>query len=240
MVYSYIVAAIAVLTSVGFLLRRQASNRHHAMSKVHPLTSVPLDQLPEYIQSLVAEIPESIILQSDVEAFQKAVDHSWAQQNREIIPACIVRPRSTQQLSKAVEVLKREYETRIQAGISTAGFVSVRSGGASPGLGVATLQDGIMIDLSLICEVTPAIDGSTVTVGVGAKWLDVYKALDEKGLIAVGGRSAPVGVGGLALQGKVSEDARAPYKQVMTTNNAESKEVYPSTLQDLASYAPTS
>jgi FAD/FMN-containing dehydrogenase len=65
------------------------------------------------------------------------------------------------------------------------------------------VQDGVVIDLSLFCEVTPAVDGSTVTVGTGAKWIDVYKALDEKGLIVMGGRSSPVGVGGLTLQGKL-------------------------------------
>jgi FAD/FMN-containing dehydrogenase len=70
------------------------------------------------------------------------------------------------------------------------------------------VQDGVVIDLSLFCEVTPAADGSTVTVGTGAKWIDVYKALDEKGLIVMGGRNSPVGVGGLTLQGKIVIDLR--------------------------------
>lgn len=65
-----------------------------------------------------------------------------------------------------------------------------------------------MIDLSLFCKVTPAVDGSTVSLGRGAKWIDVYKALDEKGLVVIGGRNSPVDVGGLTLQGNVALDLR--------------------------------
>ena len=206
--YSYTVAAFVVLTSILMLRRSQASNGQQPATKPHLLASVPPEQLPTYIQSLLAELPSCVILQADVVAFQQAIDYSWAQQNREIIPACIVRPRDAQQLGKAVAILKREHDSRSQAGGQIAGFFAVRSGGANPGLGAATVQDGVVIDLSLFCEVTPAVDGSTVTVGTGAKWIDVYKALDEKGLIVMGGRSSPVGVGGLTLQGKIVTDLR--------------------------------
>lgn len=202
--YSYAVAAFVVLASILMMRRRRASNGQQPATKPHPLASVPPEQLPKHIQSLLAELPDCVIMQSDIEAFQQAVDYSWAQQNREIIPACIVRPRDAQQLGKAVSILKREHDSRSQAGTPIAGFFAVRSGGLNPGLGAATVQDGVVIDLSLFCEVTPAVDGSTVTVGTGAKWIDVYKALDEKGLVVMGGRSSPAGVGGLTLQGEIA------------------------------------
>jgi hypothetical protein len=53
-----------------------------------------------------------------------------------------------------------------------------------------------VIDLGLFCEVTPSEDGSSVAIGAGAKWRDVSKVLDEKGLAVVGGRNSAVGVGG--------------------------------------------
>ena len=198
------VAAFVVLTSIFLLRRRQASKKQQSPTKPYPLASVPPEQLPKHVQLLLAELPGCVILQSDVLAFQQAVDYNWAQQNREIIPACIVRPCDAQQLSKAVSILKREHDSRSQAGTPIAGFFAIRSGGLNPGLGAATVQDGVVIDLSLICEVTPAVDGSTVTVGTGAKWIDVYKELDKKGLIVMGGRSSPAGVGGLTLQGKIA------------------------------------
>ena len=58
-----------------------------------------------------------------------------------------------------------------------------------------------MIDLSLFCEVVPSEDGSSVIIGAGAKWIDVSKVLDERGLAVVGGRNSAVGVGGLTLGG---------------------------------------
>lgn len=200
--HSYILAAFVILISIFMSRRRQAPNGQQPATKTHLLASVPSEKLPKHIQGLLAELPGCVILQNDVAAFQQAVDYSWAQQNREIIPACIVRPHDTRELSKAVEILKREHDSRSQAGTTITGFFTIRSGGANPGLGAGTMQDGIVIDLSLFCEVTPAVDGSTVTVGTGAKWIDVYKKLDEKGLIVMGGRSSPVGVGGLTLQGK--------------------------------------
>ena len=202
--YSYTVAAFVVLTSVLILRRRQAPNGQQPATKPHLLASVPPEELPEYIQSLLSALPGCVILQADVAAFQQAVDYNWAQQNREIIPACIVRPRDAQQLGKVVAILRREHDSRIRAGAAITGFFAIRSGGVNPGLGAATVQDGVVIDLSLFCEVTPAVDRSTVTVGTGAKWIDVYRTLDEKGLIVMGGRSSPVGVGGLTLQGKIS------------------------------------
>jgi len=202
--YAYTVAGFVVLTSIFMLRRKQGPEGQQPAIKPFSLANVPPEQLPKYIRSLLAELPGCVVLQSEVTAFQEAVDYNWAQQNREIIPACIVRPRDVQQLSKALGVLKREYESRSQAGAPTKGFFAVRSGGLNPGLGSSTVQDGVVIDLSLFNEVVPAADGATVTVGTGARWIDVYKALDEKGLTVMGGRSSPVGVGGLALQGKMA------------------------------------
>ena len=241
--YSYMVATFVILTSVLMMRRRQVPKGQQPETKLHPLASVPTEQLPKYIQSLLSELPGCVILPTDIAAFQQAVDYNWAQQNREIIPACIVRPRDAQQLAKVVAILRREHDRRIQAGTPSTGFFDIRSGGANPGLGAATVQDGVVIDLSLFCEVTPAVDESTVTIGTGAKWIDVYRKLDEKGLIVVGGRNSPVGVGGLTLQGKTSIDlgsiCERVWNNLTSTYNVESKVVYHSTLPDLASFVLT-
>ena len=67
-----------------------------------------------------------------------------------------------------------------------------------------------MIDLSLLCEVTPSEDGSCVVIGSGAKWMDVSKTLDQMGLAVVEGRNSAVGVGGLTLGGE-SRPLKCPY-----------------------------
>lgn len=203
--YSYVVAGSVLLISILVIHRKKAAKRQQPPTppKPHPLANTPPEQLPQYIQELLAAVPSCVILQSDVEAFQEAVNYSWAQQNREIIPACILRPRDTHELSRIVAILKKEHERRNLPGSQGESFFSVRSGGVNPGLGASTVKDGAVVDLSLFSEITPSADGSTVTLGTGTKWIDVYKTLDEKGLIVMGGRNAPVGVGGLTLQGKI-------------------------------------
>ena len=83
------------------------------------------------------------------------------------------------------------------------GVFAIRGGGHSPISGAASINGGVLIDLSSFREVEPSKDGSTVTIGAGAKWEEVSTALDERGLAVVGGRNSAVGVGGLALGGKV-------------------------------------
>ena len=124
-----------------------------------------------------------------------------------MIPACVIRPRDVRQLCTAVTVLKREYDVRgKRAGEENKkaeGLFAIRSGGHSPVSGAASIKGGILIDLGLFCDVTPSENGSSVAIGAGAKWMDVSKALDEKGLAVVGGRNSAVGVGGLTLGGKL-------------------------------------
>lgn len=198
------VAGSVLLISILILRRKKVVKKQPAAPpKPHSLANIPPEQLPQYIQELLATVPHCIILQSDVDAFQRAVDGSWAQQNREIIPECVLRPRDTHELSKIVSILKKEHDRRSLAGSQVESFFSVRNGGVNPGLGASTVQGGAVVDLDLFNEITPAPDGSTVTLGTGSKWINVYKFLDEKGLIVMGGRNAPVGVGGLTLQGNI-------------------------------------
>jgi hypothetical protein len=210
--YTYTAAAsasailVASVIMFGFLKKNKEAS---PPPPAHPLAGVPLDQLPQHIQQLVAELqPNSVVLQSDAGAFAKALEWYFALPNREIIPACIVQLRSTSELSKAVRILGAEYERRRKAGgdagTSTELF-AVRSGGANTGVGSSTLANGVVLDLSLFKEIEPAEDGQSVRLGAGVKWLDAYDKLEkERGIAVLGARNTPPGVGGLALQGLFS------------------------------------
>ena len=154
-------------------------------------------------KTLALVLPNSVILPHDAAAFQQSMKSYWAQQESEVIPACVFRPRDIQQLCAPVIVLRREYdEQRKQSGeVKPEGLFAVRSGGHSPIAGAASIKGGVVIDLSLFCEVTPFEDGSNVVIGAGAKWMDVSNVLDKEGLAVVGGRNSAVGVGGLTLGG---------------------------------------
>ncbi|MCJ1480026.1 hypothetical protein MMC06_000180 [Schaereria dolodes] len=165
-----------------------------------------MSSLPEptmLSKSLASALPDSVIFPHDTTAFKQSMNSYWAQQECEVIPACVVRPRNVQQLCTAVTIIKHEYDERGKkaGGVKAEGLFAIRSGGHSPVSGAASIEAGVVIDLSLFCEVIPSEDGSSVAIGAGAKWMDVSKVLDEKGLAVIGGRNSAVGVqtGGLSF-----------------------------------------
>lgn len=156
-------------------------------------------------KTLKSALPDNVVLPSDVGAFKQSMNAYWAQQECEIVPACVVQPHNTQHLSTAITILKREYDDRSKqdGNLTIEGLFAVRGGGHSPVPGAASINKGVVIDLSHFREVTPSKDGSYIVIGAGAKWIDVSRVLDTKGLAVVGGRNCAVGVGGLTLGGKV-------------------------------------
>lgn len=156
-------------------------------------------------KSLALALPDSVIFPNDAVAFKRLMNSYWAQQECEVIPACVVQPRDVQRLCTAVAIIKHYYdEGGGQAGEERGnGLFAIRSGGHSPVSGAASIKGGVLIDLARFREVIPSEDGSSVTIGAGAKWMDVSKVLGEKGLAVVGGRNSAVGVGGLTLGGEL-------------------------------------
>ncbi|KAI0173413.1 FAD-binding domain-containing protein [Hypoxylon sp. FL1284] len=110
------------------------------------------------------------------------------------LPAtCFVNPKSAQEVSTVVKHLA-------QSGTKFA----IRSGGHNYIPGVGSIEEGVLVSLSSLNSVVLSGDKKTVKVGPGNRWQDVYEALVPQGLIVVGGRVGPVGVGGLTLGGGLS------------------------------------
>ena len=200
-------AATTLLIIFVFIMRRlRTSQTLQATKKPSHLDLTSGSPEPTILsQNLASALPDSVILPRDAAAFKQSINSYWAQQECEVVPACVVRPRDVQQLCTAITVLKREYDERAKQPDKEAaeGLFAIRGGGHSPVSGAASIKGGVVIDLGLFCEVTPTEDGSSVVIGAGARWMDVSKALDEKGLAVVGGRNSAVGVGGLTLGGKL-------------------------------------
>jgi hypothetical protein len=186
-------------------IRRDTEAKKPSHPNVDASLSEPARQLQE---KLVAVLPESIILPERNNAFRASTNAYWAQQACEVAPAFIVRPRDAQELCQAIKVIRIEYDERRNRdgaqGKDTKGLFAVRSGGHSPVAGASSIAGGALIDLSLLKEVIPALDGKSVTFGAGCKWIDVSRVLDTKGLAVAGGRNSAVGVGGLTLGGGLS------------------------------------
>jgi FAD/FMN-containing dehydrogenase len=78
--------------------------------------------------------------------------------------------------------------------------LAIRGGGHN-GAGLGTVDDGVVLDLSLLREVQVDPQARTVRVGGGATWGEVDRATGEHGLATPSGIISTTGVGGLTLGG---------------------------------------
>ncbi|KAJ8131493.1 hypothetical protein O1611_g2129 [Lasiodiplodia mahajangana] len=105
-------------------------------------------------------------------------------------PHCIYKLHNTAAVSKAIKII---------------GFFQVpfatRSGGHSPNPGSSNIENGVLLDLQSINQITLDADKKVVRVGPGARWGQVFDMLDEHETSVIGGRIPNVGVGGLVLGG---------------------------------------
>jgi FAD/FMN-containing dehydrogenase len=69
--------------------------------------------------------------------------------------------------------------------------------------GAANIEGGVVINLRKMNSVTVSEDRTSVTIGGGAIWGEVYEYLDALGIATFGGRVSTVGVGGLSTGGKI-------------------------------------
>jgi FAD/FMN-containing dehydrogenase len=204
--------AVAMLMALVFLLYRlrvqtsQIKLKAEAEKPSHVEVSPSLSESALRVRaSLQKALPGSLICPDDREAFNKLVNIHWAKQPCETAPACILRPRDTQELAAAVKILKNEFDI-CQRGENIEPFTAfaIRGGGHMPIVGASSIDSGVLIDMSLFDQVTPSPDGTTALIGAGCRWVQVYRTLAQRGLAVVGGRNSAVGVGGLTLGGGLS------------------------------------
>ncbi|RAL08838.1 FAD-binding oxidoreductase [Aspergillus homomorphus CBS 101889] len=127
-------------------------------------------------------------------AYNSSLASYFSQQEAQLYPNCIVAPTTVDDVSTAVHYLTSN---------SRCDF-AIRSGGHIVFAGAANINDGVTIDLRGLDTIEVNDDHSTVTVGAGATWGDVYKALEPMNLMVAGGRVGQVGVGGLTTGGGIS------------------------------------
>ena len=104
-------------------------------------------------------------------------------------PALIARCAGPDDVVKAI-AFAREHDL----------VIAVR-GGAHNGAGLGSVDDGLVIDLSLLRDIQVDPRARTVRVGGGCTWAEVDRATNEHGLATPSGIISTTGVGGLTLGG---------------------------------------
>ena len=112
----------------------------------------------------------------------------------ELSPAVIVKPTSVDDVATVIKTLKP------YLGVTSC-KLAIRGEGQVSTPGAANIADGVTLDLSSLTDVNVNVGNSSVSIGAGARWADVYNALVPLGLAVNGGRPSYGGIGGLALEG---------------------------------------
>ncbi|KAI1139188.1 Glucooligosaccharide oxidase [Hypoxylon sp. FL0543] len=106
-------------------------------------------------------------------------------------PYCIVLPQSADEVVKAIKIISY-FKIKF----------SVRSGGHSPNPGWSSVgQDGVLLDLQRLNQISLSSDKTLCSLGPGARWGDVVATLGAQNATVIAGRNPLVGVGGLILGG---------------------------------------
>lgn len=130
---------------------------------------------------------------SDSSNYTELTDNNWSM-TCWLQSQCILQPESTVDVSKVVLI----------SSYLGSNF-SVRSGGHNPNIGFSSIgQDGILVDLAQLNDITLSADGTIASIGPGNRWGRVYETLGDSGLSAIGGRANDIGVGGYLLGGGLS------------------------------------
>lgn len=138
---------------------------------------------------------EKVLLPTD-DAYEPQIE-TWFDEASRLHPWCLVLPQSTEDVSLALTAL-------LDAGNGAGDWhMALRSGGHSVGA-INNIANGVTIDLSHLNSTTYNPDTNLASVEPGARWRDVFSALEKEGVVAVGGRDGSVGVGGFLLGGGTS------------------------------------
>ncbi|OQU99402.1 FAD binding domain-containing protein [Cladophialophora immunda] len=155
--------------------------------------SIDISSTTDHVVSeLVREYPQQIFTPGQP-SYLASQQSYWSEILKEIAPRCFFQPRSAAEVAHAVSLC-----------VKAQCPFGVRSGGHAHVSGASCVPDGVQIDLSKLNTITIDRSNSTARVGAGNTWRRIYGELEKQGYIAVGGRSADVGIGGFLVGGGIS------------------------------------
>ncbi|PFH58139.1 hypothetical protein XA68_14101 [Ophiocordyceps unilateralis] len=117
------------------------------------------------------------------------INNRWSG-NSILHPSCVVAPKSSLDVSKALQVLSK-HQCKF----------AVKGGGHNANRGANSIDDAVSIDLSFLDTAELAPDRSHVSLGAGGSWGRAYDKFNSSDIGFLGGLCANVSVGAVALGG---------------------------------------
>ncbi|KAG6901265.1 hypothetical protein C0995_014383 [Termitomyces sp. Mi166 len=124
--------------------------------------------------------------------YESGATSAWNLLNANLQPTCVIFPRTTEDVSKAMEIIYK-----------FDGNYAVQAGGHSAMQGWNNVQDGILIHLKDMNNISYDSKTRSVTFQPGVSWGQALDALERHGVAVAGGRVSDVGTG-LLLGGGIS------------------------------------
>ncbi|KAF3760362.1 FAD-binding domain-containing protein [Cryphonectria parasitica EP155] len=137
---------------------------------------------------LAAKYGASVIGQNSSDYAIETVSYWDIRSDQE--PQCFFQPADASEVAGAVSTI-----------VSCGAQFAIRGGGHMNFPGSNNINGGVVLALDNLTELAVAADNSSIAVGPGNRWVDVYSALDPYGLYCIGGRLKTIGVPGLSLIG---------------------------------------
>ncbi|TVY83940.1 Bifunctional solanapyrone synthase [Lachnellula suecica] len=166
-------------------------------------TDIQSESSTRYIDSALANVKQacellslelpSIVSYPGSTAYEAALHSYFSAQEQALLPACIVAPTTSAEVSFIVKTLA---QLRVP--------FAIRGGGHNLNAGAANIASGITINLRSMNQVTVNAEKTLVSIGGGARWGEVYPVLDAQKMATSCGRVSDVGVGGLSTGGGIS------------------------------------
>ena len=164
-----------------------SSDCHNAVSPSMPPSITALLTINQCIE-LVDVLGDQAFYNSLPADFR---DSLFSARQREVTPACVIRPLSSEDVSTAVKTISKHNC-----------HFAIKSGGHIMFEGASNADGGITIDLVNLNVLELSEDGATARVGPGNRWGKVFEFVEKRGRAILGGRVSSVGVGGFLLGGK--------------------------------------
>lgn len=101
----------------------------------------------------------------------------WSAQQGAVNPTCVFKPVKTLEVSTVV-LISRLYQCPF----------AVKGGGHAAWAGASSIESGVTISMENFRQTEVASDKTTVDIGPGLRWVDVYTAVEKEGLSVAGGR----------------------------------------------------